>query len=115
MSEELRPCPVHGMGSVIYATSSKKYVGCEACGDGKNEISFLPVEQWNSAWCWKEIGRLKAEIDRLKSLLKHGLERMKLINGENEDCNNNPLSCANHSWIFKVEEALAPAKGEEHE
>jgi len=81
MTEELRPCPVHGNGSVVFATSSKKYVGCEACGDGKGETWYRPVEQWNSAWCWKEIDRLRELVKAKDAGINKCLDHWALVAG----------------------------------
>ena len=70
MSEsELRPCPVHGPGSIDFSSASKLFVGCKACATDVNGVWYRPVEQWNSAWCWKEIDRLTKERDLAREML----------------------------------------------
>lgn len=69
MSEELKPCPYHGDSSAMeFASASNKYAACRKC-DRNGETWYRPVEDWNSAYCWKELDAKDRQIQELTLLL----------------------------------------------
>lgn len=56
---ELKPCPFCGKKArFIESWKDGNYFYCKECYKNFN----FSKENWNSAWCWKEIDRLKAEL-----------------------------------------------------
>jgi len=58
---KLRPCPFCG--------KKLKNIdpGFYECPESRCDIGFS-TRKWNSAWCWKEIDRLKEEIRELLAI-----------------------------------------------
>lgn len=79
MSQELRPCPFHGIAGEIRLypgmidPNIKPHVGCSLCitslHGGKNKK--LAAENWNSAWCWKRIDELEKENSNVRTILAY--------------------------------------------
>jgi hypothetical protein len=70
MSEELKPCPFcwQTPETSINLNGDKSICHLNEC---KNLES---IKEWNSAWCWKEIDRLKESIKTKDEALKDAIE-----------------------------------------
>lgn len=81
--------------------------------DDVQSISFGPCSECeNEDHCRivehrKIIKQLLKERDAALSILERMNERMRLINGTNQDCIDNPLSCKNHSVMEAAQRILA--------
>ena len=76
MSEELRPCPFcmprPDLPQEARLEVREFDIVCKCGALGPYLTNGLHVEAWNSAWCWKEIDRLKkaaeSEYQRAESI-----------------------------------------------
>lgn len=72
--EDLSPCPFCGL--VPVKSKNSETVRCSIHG------GYTPTEEWNNAYCWKEINRLKALLGEA------GGKMRKYV-----DCVNGPGPC----------------------
>lgn len=70
-NEELKPCPFCGSQNLYVRSFGQAGLGsyeethgpvCQDCLD----INRVSVNEWQNAYCWKELDKLKAENEALK-------------------------------------------------
>ena len=61
MSEELRPCPFCGNKGI----KDENLVTCPTVGDDSC-CATSTIEEWQNAWCWKEIDRLEQQNEKMR-------------------------------------------------
>lgn len=98
MTEELKPCPF--CGKLPYP---KKDIDC--CCMEVGEV-WASAEEWNSAYCWKEIYRLCEIIKRKDRGINEALKHWKFVSGQGAGWEISGLA-------RMLKEALAVGKGEE--
>lgn len=63
MTDTLKPCPFCGETERTFETSVLEFYGCENCSITGE------LEEWQNAFCWKEISRLEKELEEQSRLL----------------------------------------------
>lgn len=96
---ELRPCPIHGT-MPIKSSISSEYVACERCGNSREprELWYRPVDQWNSAWCWKQHA---SDQEKIRVLVEEAEQALLWLTGKQKG--------GKYSTNFDMIEALEKA------